>query len=61
MLMAYTTVAHSNMRERLQFLAQEFKVKVSDIKIVFGLTSIHKQFLISSPKRLPDVISRPKV
>ena len=45
----------------VKFLAQEFKVKVSDIKIVFGLTSIHKQFLISSPKRLPYVISRPKV
>jgi uncharacterized protein len=34
----------------VKFLSQEFKVKVSDIKIVFGLTSIHKQCLIHAPK-----------
>ena len=45
----------------VKFLAQEFKVKVSDIKIVFGLTSIHKQFLIHAPKRLPDMISSMKI
>jgi len=40
----------------IKFLAKEFKVKVSDITLVFGQTSIHKQFLIKAPKQLPDVI-----
>ena len=40
----------------IKFLAKEFKVKISDITLVFGLTSIHKQFLIKAPKQLPDII-----
>jgi len=40
----------------IKFLAQVFKVKIVDIAIVFGQTSIHKQFLIKAPKQLPDVI-----
>jgi len=42
----------------IKFLAKEFKVKISDIKVVFGQTSIHKQFLIKAPKHLPDIISQ---
>ena len=41
----------------VKFLAKVFKVKVSDIIVVFGHTSIHKQFLIKAPKQLPDIIS----
>ncbi len=44
----------------IKFLAQEFKVKISEITLVFGQTSIHKQFLIHSPKRLPHMISNIK-
>ncbi|MBF0266515.1 MAG: DUF167 domain-containing protein [Gammaproteobacteria bacterium] len=40
----------------IKFLAEQFKVKESDITLVFGLTSINKQFLIETPKRLPDII-----
>jgi len=40
----------------IKFLAQEFKVKTSDIELVYGETSIHKQFLIKEPKSLPEVI-----
>lgn len=42
----------------IKFLAKEFKVKTSDIKVVFGQTSIHKQFLIKAPKHLPNIISQ---
>jgi uncharacterized protein (TIGR00251 family) len=41
----------------IKFLAKEFKVKNSDITLVFGLTSIHKQFLIKAPQQLPSVIN----
>jgi uncharacterized protein (TIGR00251 family) len=41
-----------------KFLAKEFGVKKSDITLVFGLTSIHKQFLIKAPKQLPSVINK---
>ena len=41
----------------IKFLAKVFKVKISDIIVVFGLTSIHKQFLIKAPKQLPDIIA----
>jgi len=41
----------------IKFLAQQFKVKVSDITLVFGLTSINKQFLIKSPKKLLGMIA----
>ncbi len=40
----------------IKFLAKEFRVKKSDMTLVFGLTSINKQFLIHAPKRLPDII-----
>jgi uncharacterized protein len=40
----------------IKFFAKEFKVKISDIILVFGQTSIHKQFLIKSPKKLPEII-----
>ena len=41
----------------IKFLAREFKVKISDITLVFGLTSINKQFLINAPKQLPAMIA----
>ena len=44
----------------VKFLAKEFKVKVSDISLIFGKTSIHKQFLIKAPKQLPDIIAGAK-
>ena len=41
----------------IKFLAKEFKVKTSGITLVFGQTSIHKQFLIKAPGALPDIIA----
>lgn len=40
----------------IKFLAKEFGVKKSDIELVFGLTSINKQFKISNPKKFPKVM-----
>ena len=42
----------------IKFLAKEFKVKTSDITLVFGQTSINKQFLIRAPKQLPSCIDK---
>jgi len=40
----------------VKFLSKEFGLKKSDISVVFGQTSIHKQLRIKAPKKLPDVI-----
>ena len=40
----------------VKFLSKEFGVKRSDIEVVFGQTSIHKQLRVSKPKKLPKVI-----
>jgi uncharacterized protein (TIGR00251 family) len=42
----------------VKFLSKEFGVKISDIDVVFGQTSIHKQLRINAPKKLPDVIQK---
>ena len=41
----------------VRFLAKIFEVSVSDIQVVFGQMSIHKQLRIKSPKNLPAVFS----
>ena len=41
----------------VRFLAKIFEVSVSDIEVVFGRMSIHKQLRIKSPKNLPPVFS----
>ncbi len=42
----------------VRFLAKEFEVKPSDIEVVFGRYSIHKQLRIRSPQNLPSVIRK---
>jgi len=42
------------------FLAKVFDVRIKDIEVVFGRTSIHKQLKIHHPKKLPPVIDWPK-
>jgi uncharacterized protein (TIGR00251 family) len=42
----------------VKFLAQEFGVKVTDIRVVFGRFNVNKQLRIRSPKKLPAVISK---
>lgn len=42
----------------VKFLAKEFGVKPSDIEVVFGRYSIHKQVRIRSPQNLPSVIRK---
>lgn len=42
----------------VRFLAAEFGVAVSDIEVVFGRMSIHKQLRIKAPKHLPAVIGQ---
>ena len=39
----------------VRFLAKIFGVAVSDIEVVFGQMSIHKQLRIKAPKHLPEV------
>ncbi|MBC7538404.1 MAG: DUF167 domain-containing protein [Bacteriovorax sp.] len=39
------------------FLAKIFEVSVSDIEVVFGRMSIHKQLRIKAPKNLPSVFT----
>lgn len=41
----------------LRFLAPQFGVAVSDIAVVFGQESIHKQLRIRAPKKLPKVFA----
>ncbi|MBF0264189.1 MAG: DUF167 domain-containing protein [Gammaproteobacteria bacterium] len=45
----------------IKFLSKEFNVKASNINLVFGLTSINKQFIIIEPQHLPEMISRANV
>ena len=40
------------------FLATIFDVRIKDIEVVFGRTSIHKQLRIHNPKKLPPMIDR---
>jgi uncharacterized protein (TIGR00251 family) len=42
----------------VRFLAKIFEVSVSDIEVVFGRMSIHKQLRIKSPKNLPPVFTQ---
>jgi uncharacterized protein (TIGR00251 family) len=42
----------------VRFLAEEFGVKATDIKVVFGRFNVNKQLRIRSPKKLPAVISK---
>lgn len=37
----------------VHFLAHEFSVHPSDIEVVYGRESIHKQLRIKAPKKLP--------
>ena len=39
----------------VRFLAPLFGVAVSDIEVVFGRESVHKQLRIRAPQKLPDV------
>lgn len=41
----------------VRFLAKIFEVSVSDIQVVFGRESIHKQLRIKAPKYLPAVFN----
>ena len=41
----------------VRFLARQFGVAVSDIEVVFGQASVHKQLRIRAPKKLPDVFT----
>jgi len=41
----------------LRFLAEEFGVAKSAIKVVFGQTSVNKQLRIHAPKKIPAVIA----
>ena len=41
----------------LRFLAPLFGVTVSDIELVFGRMTIHKQLRIKSPTKLPSVFT----
>jgi hypothetical protein len=40
----------------VRFLAEEFDVPESAIKVVFGVYNVNKQLRITAPKRLPAVI-----
>lgn len=40
----------------VKFLANEFGVSKSSIEVVYGETSINKQFRIKSPQKLPEII-----
>lgn len=42
----------------VKFLALEFDVKPSDITVVFGRFSIHKQLRVKAPKKLPAVFRK---
>ena len=42
----------------VRFHAQEFGVKITDIKVVFGRFNVNKQLRIRSPKKLPAVLSK---
>lgn len=44
----------------VRFLAPLFGVAASDIEVVFGRESIHKQLRIRAPKKLPAVFSQPR-
>jgi uncharacterized protein len=42
----------------IKFLAKTFGVRKSEVELVFGQTSIHKQFRIKAPKKLIDSIEK---
>jgi hypothetical protein len=42
----------------VRFLAPQFGVAVSDIEVVFGRESIHKQLRITRPKKMPAVFTQ---
>ncbi len=42
----------------VKFLAEEFDVPESAIKVVFGVYNVNKQLRITAPKRLPAVIAK---
>ena len=43
----------------IKFLARQFKVSKSQIKLLTGDTSREKRFMIRSPKQLPEIIPDP--
>ena len=42
----------------VDFLSNEFGVRVSDIEVVFGRSNANKQLRIKAPKKLPAVVDR---
>jgi uncharacterized protein YggU (UPF0235/DUF167 family) len=42
------------------YLAKVFDVRIKDIDVVFGRTSIHKQLKIHQPQQLPPMIQWPQ-
>uniref|UniRef100_E6QTG4 Uncharacterized protein n=1 Tax=mine drainage metagenome TaxID=410659 RepID=E6QTG4_9ZZZZ len=40
----------------VKFLAGQFGVSVSQIEVVFGRTSIHKQLRIRAPRKIPTAL-----
>ncbi len=42
----------------VNFLAEKFGVKPSDIEVVFGRCNVNKQLRIKAPNKLPAVISK---
>ncbi len=42
----------------VRFLAEEFEVSESAIKVVVGVYNVNKQLRITAPKRLPAVIAK---
>lgn len=42
----------------VRFLADEFGVATSDIRVVFGRMNVNKQLRIKAPKRLPAIIAQ---
>jgi uncharacterized protein len=47
------------MDHMVRFLAEEFGVARSDIKVVFGRKNVNKQLRIKSPKILPAGVDWP--
>jgi len=45
----------------VKFLAKEFEMSASDIEVIYGRESIHKQLRFTNPNRLPSCIDRKDV
>jgi uncharacterized protein len=53
-----TPVAGRATDHMVRFLAEEFGVTVTEIKVVFGRFNVNKQLRIKSPNKLPSVINK---